>query len=101
MRAIFTGLAAAILIAGCAMAQTTTTVTVTRTLSYAPVGLAVGETVQVNVTNLASATKSGTAASCTGTVTFFNATGTAIGAAASFTAGSGQIVSAKWPYASD
>ena len=101
MKTLFAGL----LIVTSATAQpaamaTSTAVSVLRTMSYAPAGLAVGETLQVNLTNLATASKSGTAASCTATVTFYNAAGTAIGTATSLTVASGQIVSAKLPYAS-
>jgi len=74
-----------------------------------PIGLAVGETAQVNVVNTAvvntavanTATPSGgPAPSCTGTITFYNSTGAIIGTAASFTVGSGQIFSATLPFAS-
>ena len=83
-----------------AMAQTTTsTSTVTRSLSYPPIGLASSETAQINVANLATASSSGTAASCTGTVSFLNASGAAIGSASSFTLTSGQASSVSLPYA--
>jgi hypothetical protein len=82
----------------CAYGQTTTTVT--HSASLPPVGLAITETIQVNLTNTATATASGTAASCTGSVSFYNASGTIIGTATSFTLGSGQISSVKLPYAS-
>jgi hypothetical protein len=81
------------------MAQTnTTTNPVTRQSSFPVVGLASTETVQVNVVNNAAATASGTAASCTGTISFLNATGNTIGTATSFTVGSGQIFSAALPF---
>jgi hypothetical protein len=69
---------------GSALAQTTTT---TRTSSYSfpLVGLASTETIGVNLINLASNTTSGTAASCTGTVSFVNSSGTTIGTATPFT----------------
>jgi len=64
-------LAAAVFTAGAALAQTgtATTTTVTRSMTFAPAGLASSETAQVNLVNLASNPTSGTAASCTGSVT--------------------------------
>ena len=58
-------------------------------------GLAPGETVQVNLVNLASASSSGTAASCAGSVSFYNAAGSIIGTATTFTLTSGQITSVE------
>jgi len=80
-----------------AFAQTSTS-TVTRTNSFPPVGLATTETMQVNLLNAASASSSGTAASCTGTVSFANSSGTAIGSSTSFTIASGQVFSVSLPY---
>jgi hypothetical protein len=74
--------------------------TSTRTTTFAPVGLASSETAQVNLVNLASNSSSGTAASCSGSVTFLNPSGTAFVAATTFTVTSGQIVSVKLPFAS-
>ena len=89
------------LLALSAFGQTTaTTTTVTRSSSLPPVGLAITETVQVNLTNTATASSSGTAASCTGSVAFYNAAGTIIGTATNFTLASGQISSIKLAYAS-
>jgi hypothetical protein len=80
-------------LAGCAAFAQTTTNTVTRTFSFAPVGLAPSETAQVTLLNTASNSSSGTAASCTGTVAFFTvpngSAGAAIGTATSFTVGAG------------
>jgi hypothetical protein len=77
-------------------AQTTTTSTTsTRTFTFPPAGLASTETAQVNVVNTASNSSSGTAASCTGTISFVNASGAVIGSATSFTVTSGQIASVK------
>ena len=91
-------LAAAVLAAG-AMAQTTTTSsTATVQATSAPVGLGSSETAQVNVVNEASASSSGTAASCTGSISFVNSSGTAIGTATSFTVSSGQIASVALPF---
>jgi len=83
-----------------AMAQTTTTTTTTtHESSSAPVGLATSETAQINLTNLATESASGTAASCTGTIAFVNAAGTAIGTATSFTIASGVTFSATLAFA--
>jgi len=81
--------------AGLAQNATTTTTTVTSDMNLPVVGLATSETAQVNVVNLAAASPSGTAASCVGTVTFYNSAGSAIGSATSFTIGTGQISSAS------
>jgi hypothetical protein len=86
------------LLASSAIAQTTTT-SATRSFDYPPVGLAGSETLQINVVNSATASSSGTAASCTGTISFTSATGAALGTAASFTVTSGEIFSATLPFA--
>jgi len=92
-------LGAAALAISAASAQTTTTPsTVTRQSSFPPAGLASSETMQVNVANIATASPSGTAASCTGTISFINSSGTTIGTAASFTLASGHGSSASLPY---
>jgi hypothetical protein len=77
-------------------AQTSTSTTHSR--SFPPVGLATTETLQVNLLNTATASSTGTAASCTGSVSFANAAGTAIGTAAAFTVASGQVVSISLPF---
>jgi hypothetical protein len=93
-------IASAGLTAVVAIAQTTTSSsTTTRTTSFPPVGLASSETAQINVTNLATASSSGTAASCTGTISFLNASGTLIGSATSYTAASGVTASVTLPFA--
>lgn len=101
-RQIVLAIAAAGLAASGALAQTITTPSpVTRTSSFVPVGLAASESAQINVVNLAQpATSGGTAPSCTGTISFLNSKGTAIGSATSFTLGSGQMASATLPYSS-
>src|SRR5580700_3376206 len=73
------------------------TSTVTRDYSFPPVGLASSETAQVNVVNIATAPSSATATapSCSGTVTFLNAGGTAIGKATSFTTTGSQVFSTQ------
>lgn len=82
-------------------AQTATTNT--RTFSFHPVGLGSTETMQVNIFNAAANSTSGTAASCTGNVSFLGSTGAAIGAAigtaTSFTATAGQVASVSLPFA--
>src|ERR1035438_7507303 len=87
--------------AAAALAQTTTTSsTSTRVSTYPPIGLGSTETAQVNVVNTATASSSGTAASCTGSISFLNASGTVIGTAKTFTVTSGQIFSATLPFTS-
>ncbi|HUA59268.1 MAG TPA: hypothetical protein VML19_10970 [Verrucomicrobiae bacterium] len=92
-------LLAASTIAASAFAQTTTTGTVTTQTTSPPIGLASSETIQVNLTNTASNSSSGTAASCAGTVAFLTASGATIGSASSFTATSGQTASVSLPFA--
>jgi hypothetical protein len=98
-RYVFSLIAAAGLTAFAAMGQTTST-PVTRSSNLPAIGLASSETAQINVTNLATTSASGTAASCTGSISFLSATGSTIGTATSFTVTSGQTFSAKLPYAS-
>jgi hypothetical protein len=87
-------------IAQTGLAQTTTTIT--RNFSFPPVGLASGDTMEVNLVNLAAnpANSSGTAASCSGNVSFFNAAGTAIGTATTFTVAGGVTQSVSLPFSS-
>jgi hypothetical protein len=88
---------AAACLAVTASAQTSTSSsTITHALS--PIGLASTETLQINLLNTASASSSGTAASCTGTVSFANSTGTAIGSSTSFTVSSGEVFSVALPF---
>ena len=63
-----------------------------------PIGLAASETAAVNLINTAPTFSSGVAASCGGSVAFYDAAGTAIGTSTSFTIATGQIVSVKLPY---
>jgi len=81
-----------------AFAQTSTSGT--RTINLPPAGLGSTETAQITVVNVASNSSSGTAASCTGTISFLNSSGAAIGSATSFTLTSGEIASASLPFAS-
>lgn len=95
-------------VAQTALAQpvATTPPSVTRNASFPPVGLALSETMQVNVVNLAenptattgtstTSTSTPTPASCTGSISFFNAAGTAIGTATTFTVTAGETQSAS------
>ena len=79
-------------------AQTSTTGT--RTINLPPAGLGSTETARINVVNVASDSTSGTAASCTGSISFLNASGVAIGSPATFTVTSGQISSGSLPFSS-
>ncbi len=65
-----------------------------------PAGVASTETIQVNVVNNAVAPASAPAPSCTGTIAFYNTSGSIIGTAAPFTIGDGEIFSAMLPFAS-
>lgn len=58
-----------------AMAQTPAPNAATRQSSFPPVGLAFSETMQVNLFNQAANAPNGTAASCTGTVSFLDLNG--------------------------
>ncbi len=83
-------------VAASAFGQTVTPIlpiALTASSNLPPIGLAVSETAQVNVFNAV-------AASCSGTIAFYDGKGSIIGSAASFTAGSGQIISVTLPYAS-
>src|SRR5438105_4730681 len=71
--------------AGAASGQTTT-----RTHNFSPFGLGSTETARVDLTNVAVASSSGTAASCTGNVAFVNSAGATIGTATNFTIASNQ-----------
>lgn len=91
--------AAAAFTAVVALSQTTSGNTVTETSNTPPIGLASSETAQINVVNTASASKNGAAASCTGTISFLNASGAVIGTATPFTVASGVISSVSLPFA--
>jgi hypothetical protein len=92
---------------GAALAQNAALpATLSRTVNLPVVGLASSETAQVNVVNLApsaqpvtgSTPTGGNSASCTGGITFYNASGNALSSSSSFTIGTGQIFSATLPY---
>jgi hypothetical protein len=74
--------------------------TISRDSVYPPVGFGSTETIQINVLNTATTPTNGTAASCTGSITFSSATGSIIGTATPFTVGSGQVFSVKLAYSS-
>ena len=97
-RIAFTCIMTAMVSAPAMMAQTTSSTTVTRDLNTGPVGVGSTETIQINVINLAANASNGTAASCTGSITFNNSTGNAIGTSTSFTVTAGQIFSASLPF---
>ncbi|HTS48613.1 MAG TPA: hypothetical protein VMH05_11760 [Bryobacteraceae bacterium] len=72
----------------------------TRTITLPPAGLGSTETAQINVVNVAANSSTGTAASCTGTISFLNSAGSTIGSATPFTLSSGQLSSASLPFSS-
>lgn len=98
----------AIVAAGSANAQSTILsgpglTSLARTYSLPPVGLASTETLQINVANLATAptgASSSATASCSGTISFSNSSGKAIGSPVQFAVPSGQIYSATLPFSS-
>jgi hypothetical protein len=103
--------AGASIMAICAFGQfadTTNTNATTTSLSssLSPVGIGTTETVQVILSNTATgslnatATSKEAAPSCAGSVSFYDASGTIIGTATSFTLTSGQIAAVSLPYAS-
>jgi hypothetical protein len=83
------------ILAGCAFGQGATTASFTRDYAFPPVGLAGSETAQINLVNIAEASTAAgaTAPTCTGTVTFANASGKTIGTPASFTTTGSQVTS--------
>jgi hypothetical protein len=95
----FTAMLLSALAAGPLLAQTTTTPSA-RQYGFAPIGLGSTETAEVIVVNTAANSSSGTAASCTGSISFYNASGAVIGSATPFTVTSGQIATARLPFAS-
>ncbi len=70
-----------------------TIVTRTSDFTFPVIGIGSTETIGVNLINLAGNSANGTAASCTGSVIFYNAAGTAIGSAATFTLASNAATS--------
>jgi hypothetical protein len=76
-------------------AHAQTAVIAARDLVFPPVGLAFTETAQINVANTAANPATGTAASCTGTISFNSATGASAQTAVKFTVTAGQISSAE------
>jgi hypothetical protein len=98
LRFAFNAIAMTACFASSIFAQGATATTVTRTFTFAPVGLASSETAQINVTNVAATSSRGTAASCTGNISFLNAAGAVIGTATNFTVTTGQISSVALPF---
>src|SRR5438477_5878849 len=88
---------AAIVATSSAFAQSTTS---TRTFNFPPLGLGATETAEIDVVNSAANGSDGTVASCTGTISFLNASGATIGSATSFTVTSGQIFPVRLPFSS-
>jgi hypothetical protein len=82
------------------LAQTTTTSsTYTTTQNLPPIGLASTETAQINAVNVAAESSGGTAASCTGSISFLNSSGAVIGTATPYTLGTNQLKSVSVAYA--
>jgi hypothetical protein len=81
-----------------AVAQTTTTNT--REFDFPAIAFGSTETLEVNAVNVAANSSAGTAASCTGSIVFRNAAGTTIGTASPFTLTTGQLATARLPFAS-
>jgi hypothetical protein len=98
-QSLLTFLAATAWTAASVYAQSTSTsTTYTRDFNLPAVGVAPTETVQINLVNIATASSTGTAASCTGAASFFNASGAAIGTPSSFTVTSGEIQPISLPF---
>ena len=85
-----------------AVTVTTETITVTQDSVFPPVGLAIGQTAAVSLVNIApaSTTAGATAPSCTGTVTFANASGSTIGTPTAFTTTGSAIQTVSLPSSS-
>src|SRR5437764_5769792 len=88
-----------IMLAGVSSSIAQTTTTATRHFRFPAVGLGSSETAEINVSNVAASATIGTAASCTGMISFTNAAGATIGTATPFTATAGQTVTARLPFA--
>jgi hypothetical protein len=86
---------------GWAQTTTTTTETFSSSINLPVVGLGSTQTVELDVVNLASNASNGTAASCSGSISFLNSTGATIGTATAITdLGAGAAMSASLPFAS-
>jgi hypothetical protein len=97
------------LITICAFGQSNNTFTTTSSSSFPPVGIGATETVQVILSNTATGSSNSSGLSnvsdepvpsCNGSVAFYNASGTIIGTATTFTLTTGQISQVSLPYAS-
>lgn len=84
----------------CSASAQTTTITRTTDYTFPVVGLGSTESIGVNLINVAANSASGTAASCTGSVTYFNAAGAIIGAANTFSLGANAATSINLPFSS-
>ena len=81
-------------ISGVSMLSAQPSTATTRVASFPPVGVALTEGMQVNLYNQAPAVTTGTAPSCTGSVSFVDATGKAIaGTGGNFTVAAGATQS--------
>ena len=107
MSNLHSSLTAAIFMAATAAAQSNSAaspaVSFTRSYNFAPIGLTGTETLQVNVMNTPTTSGStiatlGTPTTCTGSVSFSDANGKAIGSPMTFNLSSGQIFSAPLPF---
>ena len=78
-----------------AVGQSTAT---TRVTSLLPLGLGTTETARVYLTNIATASTSGTVASCDGSVSFLNAAGATIGVATTFKIATQQTTAVSLPF---
>lgn len=79
---------------GVSMLSAQTSTTLMREASFPPVGVALTEEMQVNLYNQSAPATTGTAPSCTGSVSFVDSTGKAIaGTGGNFTVAAGQTQS--------
>jgi hypothetical protein len=99
IRTLLFTLSTTVLLSSAAVAQPTTTNT--RELAFPVVAFGNSETLEVNVINVAvnSTAAGATPASCTGSIVFRNVAGATIGSATPFTLTSGQISTARLPFA--
>lgn len=84
---------------GSSTSSSTSTTYTPQPMALPPFGLGSTETARIDVMNTAAASSSGTAASCTGSVAFYNSSGTIIGTSTTYTLGTNQISSVSLPFA--
>lgn len=72
----------------------------TRNFNLPPIGFGATETAEIDVGNFAANASDGTPASCTGSISFVNASGVTLGSATPFSVTSGQIFAARLPFSS-